>query len=90
MAPNAGDIVVSLADGYECVDWGGASHSGGGSHGSLSAGDSLGPLLACGLDGFDPRARAQWSIGDIAGLVDDHFSIGRKEAQDVRALAGAG
>jgi hypothetical protein len=90
MAPNAGDVLVSLADGYECVDWGGASHVGGGSHGSLTAEDSLGPLLAVGLDGFDGRARAQWSIGDVAGLVDQHFSTGTEEAQDVRALARAG
>jgi hypothetical protein len=89
-APNAGDVVASLADGYECVDWGGASHVGGGSHGSLAAGDSLGPLLVCGLDGFDSRAGHQWSIGDIAGLIDDHFSTGAEEAQGVRALARAG
>jgi hypothetical protein len=89
-APNAGDVLVSLAEGYECVDWGGASHVGGGSHGSLAAGDSLGPLLACGLDGFDPAARERWSIGDVAGLIDGHFGVGVTEAEGVRALAGAG
>ena len=89
-APNAGDVLLSLAEGYECVDWGGASHIGGGSHGSLAAGDSLGPLLACGLDGFDPDERVRWSIGDVAGLVDRHFEIGATEAHHAPALASAG
>ena len=47
-APHAGDFIVSLTPGYEAVDWGGVSHAGGGSHGSLHAGDSLGPLLFVG------------------------------------------
>jgi hypothetical protein len=89
-APNAGDLLVSLAPGYECVDWGGASHAGGGSHGSLAAGDSLGPLLACGLEGFAAERREQWTIADIAGLVDDHFAIGgATKPEDVRALSSA-
>ena len=29
-APHAGDFVVSLAPGFEAVDWGGVSHAGGG------------------------------------------------------------
>ena len=88
-APNAGDVLVSVADGHECVDWGGASHVGGGSHGSLAAGDSLGPLVAYGLEGFDPGERRQWAIGDIAGLIDAHFSSGATEPEDVRAVASA-
>jgi predicted AlkP superfamily pyrophosphatase or phosphodiesterase len=52
--PNAGDLLVSAADGWELVDLGGAHHAGGGSHGSLSAGDSFAPLLTVGLDA-DPR-----------------------------------
>ena len=46
--PHAGDFIVSLEPGYEAVDWGGVTHAGGGSHGSLHAGDSLGPLLFVG------------------------------------------
>ena len=45
-APHAGEILISAAPGYELVDWGGMTHCPGGSHGSLGAGDSLGPLLA--------------------------------------------
>jgi hypothetical protein len=88
VAPNAGDLLVSLAPGYECVDWGGASHAGGGSHGSLTAGDSLGPLLVCGLEGFDPDRREQWTVADIAGLIDEHFAVSDAIGHDeVRALS---
>ena len=45
----AGDILLSAAPGYEFVDWGGADHVGGGSHGSLHRSDSLGALLWCGI-----------------------------------------
>ena len=50
--PNAGDVVVSAALGYEFSDAGGGHHVGGGSHGSLHAADSLVPLITAG---FDPR-----------------------------------
>ena len=72
-ASHAGDVLVSLADGYEAVDWGGMTHVGGGSHGALSAEDSLVPLLTVGLDGADPGSREQWQIADVAGLVLQHF-----------------
>jgi hypothetical protein len=78
-APNAGDVLVSLAEGYECVDWGGATHVGGASHGALTAGDSLGPLVLCGLDGADD-ARDQWALRDVAGLVMKHFGIPNEAA----------
>jgi hypothetical protein len=79
-APNAGDILVSLLQGYECVDWGGASHVGGASHGALLAGDSLGPLVLCGVDS-DIEPRRQWALRDVAGLVTNHFGV----ADDVHA-----
>jgi hypothetical protein len=72
-APNAGDILVSLSEGYECVDWGGASHVGGASHGALTAGDSLAPLALCGLE--EPPEREQWSLRDVAGLITGHFGL---------------
>jgi hypothetical protein len=74
-APHAGDFVVSLTPGYEAVDWGGVSHAGGGSHGSLHAGDSLGPLLfvGCGPDGLDQHR--QWTLRDVAPVVLEHFGI---------------
>jgi hypothetical protein len=46
--PTAGELLLSARPGYEFVDWGGADHVGGGSHGSLHANDSLGTLLWCG------------------------------------------
>jgi hypothetical protein len=78
-APHAGDFVVSLAEGFEAVDWGGVSHAGGGSHGSLLAGDSLGPLLfvGCGPDSVD--GGEQWALRDVAGVVREHFGLDEKE-----------
>jgi len=75
MAPHAGDFVVSLAPGYEAVDWGGVSHAGGGSHGSLHAGDSLGPLLFVGCGPADAGARGRWALRDVAPVVLEHFGI---------------
>jgi hypothetical protein len=67
-----GDVLVSAEPGYEFVDWGGADHVGGGSHGSLHRGDSLGVLLTSGLE---MPEREQWSIGDACELVLRHFSL---------------
>ncbi len=72
--PAAGEVLLSAADGVEFTDWGGASHIGGGSHGSLGAGDSLVPLICCGLDG--ELEREQWSIKDVVPLVRRHFGLG--------------
>jgi hypothetical protein len=74
-APHAGDFIVSLAQGYEAVDWGGVSHAGGGSHGSLHAGDSLGPLLFVGCGPDAPEDRAQWTLRDVAPIVLEHFGL---------------
>jgi hypothetical protein len=73
--PTAGDVLVSAAPGFEFVDWGGAAHVGGGSHGSLHRGDSLGPLMwcGCGPDGRDDRP--QWTLRDVLPLVLDHFGV---------------
>lgn len=75
MAPHAGDFVVSLSPGYEAVDWGGVSHAGGGSHGSLHAGDSLGPLLFVGCGPPDAGDRGRWALRDVAPVVLEHFGI---------------
>jgi hypothetical protein len=74
-APNAGDFIVSLTPGYEAVDWGGVSHAGGGSHGALHAGDSLGPLLFVGCGPDDVGERPQWALCDVAAVVLDHFGL---------------
>jgi hypothetical protein len=74
----AGDVLISAARGYEFVDWGGADHVGGGSHGSLRRGDSLGPLafVNCGpnLNGGASRERP-WSIADVYDIVLGHFGV---------------
>jgi hypothetical protein len=67
--PNAGEVIVSAAPGYEFLDLGGRHHLGGGSHGSLSAGDSLVPMATVGLDRVPER------IVDVAPLAFEHFGV---------------
>jgi hypothetical protein len=67
--PNAGELIVSAASGYDFADLAGRSHAGGGSHGSLEAADSEVPLLTIGVDGA-PRG-----ITDIAPLALTHFGV---------------
>ena len=67
--PNAGDVLVSAAPGIEFTDLGGRHHVGGGSHGSLEAGDSEVPMLSIGLG--QPPAR----IVDVAPRVLEHFGV---------------
>jgi hypothetical protein len=67
--PNAGDVIVSAAAGYEFADLAGRHHLGGGSHGSLSIGDSEVPLLTIGVD-LAPR-----SIVDVAPAIIRHFGL---------------
>jgi Type I phosphodiesterase / nucleotide pyrophosphatase len=74
-SPHAGDFVLSLTPGYEAVDWGGVTHAGGGSHGSLHAGDSLGPLLFVGCGPDDAAEHDQWALGDVAPVVRQHFGL---------------
>ncbi|MGZ4388158.1 MAG: alkaline phosphatase family protein [Gaiellaceae bacterium] len=67
--PNAGEVIVSASPGVEFADLGGRHHLGGGSHGSIAAGDSLVPMLTVGL-GEPPD-----SITGVAPLVLRHFSV---------------
>jgi predicted AlkP superfamily pyrophosphatase or phosphodiesterase len=80
--PNAGELLVSAAEGWELVDLGGRHHAGGGSHGSLLAGDSIVPLVTFGL-----RAEPQ-RITDIAPAVLEHFGVSVPGSMEV--LAGVG
>ena len=68
--PNAGDVVVSASEGWEFEDLGGRHHLGGGSHGSLVAGDSLVPVMTVGLQGA-----ALGSVVDVAPAVLAHFGV---------------
>jgi predicted AlkP superfamily pyrophosphatase or phosphodiesterase len=80
--PTAGDILLSAAPGYEFVDWGGADHVGGGSHGSLHRSDSLGALLWCGTGPDSRREMAQWSLRDVTPMVREHFGLRSAGASD--------
>ena len=79
--PTAGDVLLSAGPGYEFVDWGGADHVGGGSHGSLHRSDSLGALLWCGTGPGSRDAREQWSLQDITPMICDHFGLGAAGAR---------
>jgi hypothetical protein len=72
---NAGDVVLTAAPTYEFVDWGGADHLGGGSHGSLHRDDSLCPLLWCGCGPPKRDARDQWTVRDAEPMVRAHFGL---------------
>jgi predicted AlkP superfamily pyrophosphatase or phosphodiesterase len=72
--PNAGELLVSAAEGYEFADLGGRHHAGGGSHGSLCAGDSEVPMLSVGA------ADAPASITGVAPAVLTHFGLGLARA----------
>jgi hypothetical protein len=74
-APHAGDFIVSLAPGYEAVDWGGTSHAGGGSHGSLHRDDSVGPLLFVGCGPESADERDQWTLRDVAPAALGYFGL---------------
>jgi predicted AlkP superfamily pyrophosphatase or phosphodiesterase len=80
--PNAGELVVSAAEGWELADLGGRHHAGGGSHGSLVAGDSLVPLVTVGLQAELQR------ITDVAPAVLAHFGVGVPAAMGVPACVG--
>ena len=69
--PNAGELIVSPPLGVELTDLAGRSHLGGGSHGSLEAGDSTVPILTVGLDAEGEARR----IVDIAPLALEHFGV---------------
>jgi hypothetical protein len=71
-SPTTGDVLLSSGGGYEFVDWGGVAHVGGGSHGSLHRGDSLGALVMAGVDAPE---REQWSIEDVTPTILGHFGI---------------
>jgi len=72
--PTAGDVVVSAAPGWEFADSGGSHHSGGGSHGSLRAEDSIVPLITAGFD-EPPGLGGRPSITDLTPLAVRHFGL---------------
>jgi hypothetical protein len=69
--PNAGELLVSAAPGWEFADLGGRHHAGGGSHGSLVEGDSIVPVLTIGVDAQIER------ITDVKGAAVAHFGAVR-------------
>jgi len=70
----AGELLASARPGYEFLDWGGAHHVGGGSHGALHANDSLGSLIWCGT-GPLADSREQWALRDVVPMICEHFGV---------------
>jgi hypothetical protein len=73
--PGAGDVLATVEPELEFVDWGGAAHIGGGSHGSLHRGDSLGALILCGTGAVPGGGPEQWTLRDVEPLIGDHFAL---------------
>ncbi len=84
-APHSGDIVISASLGYECADWGGVAHVGGGSHGSLHRADSEGPLLFVGCGPENPSEKKQWALADVGDVVLEHFGIENSDRNALRS-----
>jgi hypothetical protein len=80
--PNAGELLVSAAQDWELTDLGGRHHAGGGSHGSLVAGDSFVPVVTVGIEGEVRR------ITDVAPAVLAHFGVAVPGSME--ALTGVG
>jgi predicted AlkP superfamily pyrophosphatase or phosphodiesterase len=80
--PNAGELLVSAAEGWELADLGGRHHVGGGSHGSLIAGDSLVPLVTVGLEAKPHR------ITEVAPAILEHFGVAVPTAMEAPAGVG--
>ena len=77
--PNAGEVIVSAAPGWELLDLAGRHHLGGGSHGSLETADSEVPMLSVGL-GAPPA-----SIVGIKDAIARHFAVSVSAATERRA-----
>ena len=80
--PNAGELLVSAAEGWELADLGGRHHAGGGSHGSLVPGDSLVPVLTVGLQAELRR------ITDVAPAVLEYFGVAALPSMEAPAGVG--
>jgi hypothetical protein len=72
--PTSGEVLASARPGYEFLDWGGAHHVGGGSHGSLHANDSNAVLIWTGT-GPEKSSREQWALRDITPMALAHFGV---------------
>jgi hypothetical protein len=85
--PNAGEVIVSAAPGWEFEDLGGRHHAGGGSHGSLRAGDSMVPIIAAGFGEGSPLPPDP-SVTDLAPLALTHFGVEPPASMRARVRSG--
>jgi hypothetical protein len=87
LCPNAGEVIVSAAPGWEFEDLGGRHHAGGGSHGSLLAGDSTVPIVAAGFD-EELLLPLELSTTNLAPLALAHFGVEPPASMRARARSG--
>jgi hypothetical protein len=85
--PNSGEVIVSAAVGWEFEDLGRRHHVGGGSHGSLLAGDSVVPIVAAGFD-EDTALPEDPSVTDLAPLALSHFGVEAPASMRARVRSG--
>ncbi|MGZ4152796.1 MAG: alkaline phosphatase family protein [Actinomycetota bacterium] len=78
--PNAGEVLVSAAPGWEFLDLAGRHHLGGGSHGSLESADSEVPMLTVGL-GAPPA-----SITGVKAAICGHFAVSAAAHPEITAM----
>ena len=78
--PNAGEVLVSAAPGWEFLDLAGRHHLGGGSHGSLERADSEVPMLSIGV-GAPPA-----SITQVKSVLTRHFAVSEAPAPEMTAM----
>ena len=96
--PSSGEVLASARPGYEFLDWGGAHHIGGGSHGSLHANDSNAALLWCGTGPEKTRASSgrcatsrRWcsstsACNELVGQLDALAAVGEQDPRRPAAL----
>ena len=85
--PTSGELLASAAPGFEFLDWGGAHHVGGGSHGALHANDSLGSLIWCGTG---PAGRLARAVVAARHRADDRRALRRRGASAAGGRAARG
>ena len=78
--PTSGEVLASARPGYEFLDWGGAHHVGGGSHGSLHANDSNAVAALGGHGRGEVSARA---VGAARHRPDDPRPLRDRVRQQV-------
>ena len=74
-APNAGDLLVSLTEGYECVDWGGVTHRAAPATAPWRPATRWARSSSAGWS-VAGDAREQWALRDVAASCCSTLAFG--------------